>query len=173
MSNKILACTCILTALWTLSCATQRKCIQKWQLRPDTIHTTSVRDSIVYRDTIVYISIEGKTVIDSVVIPCPPPPPAFIPDTARAETELAMAKAWWSYPVIKLDLYQKENLLEVKLDSAIMEAYHWRNEYEKITQVIKERYVPKIYKQALTICIFIFSCGFLFLGWKAYKFFKK
>ena len=163
----------ILSLFLGLSCATQRKCFEKWEMRPDTVRTSTVRDSLVYRDTIVYIPISGKTVIDSVIIPCPSPPPSFVPDTARAETELAIAKAWWSYPVIKLDLYQKENLLEVKLDSAIMEAYHWKNEYERITQVIKERYVPKIYKQALTICIVIFACAFLFLGWKAYKFFKK
>jgi len=171
--KKYLTIGAILSVFLALSCTTQRKCYQKWEMRPDTIKITFVRDSLVYRDTIVYVPIQGKTVIDSVVIPCPPPPPAFIPDTARAETELAVAKAWWSYPVIKLDLYQKENLLEVKLDSAIMEAYHWKTEYEKITQVIKEKYVPKIYRNALHICIVIFSLFFIWFGYKLFKFIKK
>ncbi len=41
----------------------------------------------------------------------------------------------------------------------------------KVPEPVK--YIPRIYKQSLSICVFIFICAFLFIGWKAYKFFKK
>lgn len=155
------------------SCVTQRKCLEKFPVKSDTVKIVTVRDSIVFKDKIVEIKIPGKTVIDSVVIPCPPPPPFYIPDTARAETEFAIAQAWFEYPHIALFLKQKESVLQVKLDSAITEKYYWRFEYEKIVKTIETKYVPKIYKDALTICIVIFAIAFFYFGWRAFKFFKK
>jgi hypothetical protein len=162
----------IVILVFLSSCVTQRKCLEKFPPTRDTIRIVQVHDSIVYRDTTIVLTIPGETRVDSVPIPCPPPQASFIPDTAKAETPLANAKAWWNYPNIQLKLEQKDTT--VLLKAALKEAYHWKSEYEKVTTVPEPvKYIPKIYKQALSICIFIFAAAFLFVGWKAYKFFKK
>ena len=139
-------------------------------MKPDTITKVVTRDSLIYRDTTIYYHLPGDTVTNEVVIPCPPPPVEYIPDTAMVETEFALAKAWWSYPKIKLYLEQKDKYLRLELDSALRESWHWRYEYLQVKQVLKEKYVPVIYKQALSICIFIFV---VFIGWFFVKILRK
>ena len=160
----------VLTILALSGCATQKRCYEKWSMKPDTITKVVTRDSLIYRDTTIYYHLPGDTVTNEVVIPCPPPPVEYIPDTAMVETEFALAKAWWSYPKIKLYLEQKDKYLRLELDSALRESWHWRYEYMQIKQVLKEKYVPVIYKQALSICIFIFA---VFIGWFLVKILRK
>jgi hypothetical protein len=172
MKNTIIL---FILILFVSSCATKKRCYDKWEMSPDTVTITNTKDSTVYSDTIVYVPIPGISQIDSVLIdiPCPPAPAGFIPDTAILKTDFAIAKAWYDNGMIKLSLEQKDKMLRLKLDRAIRESWHWRNEYKTITQVLKEKYVPKIYKQALVICIFIFAIAFGLMGWKLYKFIKK
>ena len=162
----------VLTVFVLSGCATQRRCYEKWSMKPDTITKVVTRDSLVYRDTTIYYHLPGDTVTNEVIIPCPPPPiDNYIPDTARVETEFALAKAWWSYPKIKLYLEQKDKYLRLELDSALRESWHWRYEYLQVKQVLKEKYVPAIYR----FCTFAFS-GILIavvLGLILMKFFKK
>ena len=135
----------VLTVFVLSGCATQRRCYEKWSMKPDTITKVVTRDSLVYRDTTIYYHLPGDTVTNEVIIPCPPPPiDNYIPDTARVETEFALAKAWWSYPKIKLYLEQKDKYLRLELDSALRESWHWRYEYLQVKQVLKEKYVPAI-----------------------------
>ena len=144
----------ILMMLALTSCVTQKKCNSKFPPSKDTIIIETVRDSIVYKDTTIYIKLPGERVVDSFPIPCPPPPPDYIPRRVFAETSLAKASAWWSYPVIKLELIQKDTTIEKRLDNAVKEAYEWRTKYEKITitpQPVK--YIPGIYKAALWLWI--------------------
>lgn len=154
MKAKIVFLALIVLFL-TLSCVTQKKCLQKFPPSTETITNTIVKDSIIYKDRIVEVKIPGALQIDSVPIPCPPPPDAYIPDTARAETEYAKAKAWFDYPNIRLKLIQKVSVLQVKLDSATKEAYHWKTIAEKVTvtpQPIITKYIPGFYK----FCTFVF-----------------
>lgn len=163
----------LILSLFLGSCVTQRRCNNKFPPISDTTRITIIRDSIVYKDTIIYIQLPAIVKKDSIIIPCPPPPLAYVPDTAYAETPFAKAKSWWSYPYIKLNLEQKKTTLELRLDSAIKEVYFWKSEYLRIkqTKVVKE--IPRIYKTAMSICIFIFAVAFIFLGWKIKTFFKK
>jgi len=133
------------------SCITQKKCLIRFPVLADTVKVVSYRDSIVYRDTIIQVFLPGDTVIrtDSVVIPCPPPPPEFVPDTARAQTHLSEAKAWFDYPYIRLQVIEKDTTIFQRLDSAIREAYYWRDSYEQITAVVEKKKIPVIYKVAL------------------------
>ena len=160
----------VLTVFVLSSCATQKRCYEKWGMKPDTITKVVSRDSLIYRDTTIIYHLPGDTVVSEVLIPCPPPPPDFIPDTAKVETDFALAKAWWSYPKIRLYLEQKDKYLRLELDSALRESWHWRYEYLQVKQVLKEKYVPVIYKQALSICIFIFV---VFIGWFLVKILRK
>ena len=88
--------------------------------------------------------------------------------------------------VDKIMVHENESLSEVNLlkgvkliDSGYVclaglvvtgESWHWRYEYMQIKQVLKEKYVPVIYKQALSICIFIFV---VFIGWFFVKILRK
>lgn len=159
----------LLFTLFAGSSCSRRWCIARYGERVDTLRVVTYRDSVVYRDTTVYVYLPGDTVREDVVIPCPPPPPDYVPDTAKAETDYAFARAWWSYPVIALELVQKQSRIALELDSVIKESYHWRTEYERIMAIIPERYVPKIYKQAMSICIVIFI---IFAVWFVSKFIK-
>ena len=141
-------CTLILLALTVTSCVTQRKCLQRFPPRSDTLLIVSTRDTIIYRDTIIFLEVVGARVWDSIIIPCPPPKSEFIPDTARAETTLAKALAWWDYPEIHLLLEQKDSIIILR--AALKESRHWQEKYQEITKTLQPiKYVPDIYKIAL------------------------
>ena len=107
--------------------------------------------------------------LDSVLIPCPEPADPFIPDTARAETSLAIATAWWDYPAIRLRLVQKDTTIERRLRDAIREKIHWQSEYEKITQVQVIKEVPGIYKIAIGGWIGVIIIILLLVAVKIFK----
>jgi hypothetical protein len=160
----------IIVSLTVSSCVTQKKCNEKFPSKRDTIRIETVRDSLVYKDKIVEVKIPGETRIDSVIIPCPPPPPTYIADTAKAETEYARAFAWFSYPRIKLRLEQKASILELKLDSAIKEAYQWRTKFEQITVTPQPvKYIPTFYKYCLGFSIGVILILILILVLKFIK----
>jgi hypothetical protein len=154
------------TFIGLVSCVTQQRCLTKFPPNSDTTRIVSSRDSIVYRDTLLHINFPGGFSLGSITIPCPPPPVDFIPDTARAETEFAIAEAWWHHPEIKIRLVQRDTTIAFQLDSAIREAYHWRTEYNRIrTTVIKQK-IPIIYQFALGGWIGILILILLFLAVK-------
>ena len=108
------------------------------------------KDSIVIKDTTIYIHLPGEVVHDSIQIPCPDPGSAYIPKKVFAETSLARAEAWWQYPNIKLLLIQKDSTIEARLAGALKEAYYWKSEYNKITVKPEPvKFIPTLYKVAL------------------------
>jgi hypothetical protein len=159
----------VMLLLTSSSCVTQRKCNLKFPVQTDTLRIVTVRDSVVYKDATVFIHLPGEIRTDSIEIPCPPPPPSYIPRKVTAETSLAFAEAWWDYPSIKLVLVQKDTTIERRLEDALKEVYQWRNENTFLTKLIKEKYVPKIYKDALRICIFLFITFGIWVGFKIKK----
>lgn len=142
----------ILTLILISSCVTQKRCMTKYPPIADTVVTVITRDSIVFKDTTVYITLPGETIIDSIVIPCPPMPD-YVPDTAKAETDYALAIAWYDPPKLMLRLDQKPSTLEIRLDSALREAYYWKDKYENVSTVQPVKYIPIIYKVALWMVI--------------------
>jgi hypothetical protein len=144
-------------------------CATRYPPSIDTVRVSVTRDTIIYRDTIIFLEVPGETIIDSVIIPCPPPQASFVPDTARAETAFAMAKAWWSYPVIRLDLTQKDTA--VLLKAALRESRHWESLLEKVTKIPQPvKYVPTFYKVCLWLWIgVLIAIG----GYVGFKFLKK
>ena len=145
------------TIINSSSCVTQKRCLSKYPAKTDSVEVVFYRDSIVYRDTGSVVHIPGKIVTDSIIIPCPPPPPEFIPDTARAETKFAIARAWFDYPNIKLLLTQKDTLLTFRFDSLIREAYYWKDKYLTVTSTVTVKNVPVIYKVALWSWVLVIS----------------
>jgi hypothetical protein len=137
------------------------------ELAPQTQTDTYIRDSVrvetKYRDTLVYINIPGASSHDTIAIPCPEPPASYIPDTARAETPLAFAKAWWDFPNVELELTQKDTTIETRLKDALRskEVYRMLYEETKKATVTQVRYIPAIYKVAFWAWIVVI---FLFIG---------
>lgn len=136
------------------SCVTAKKCNQKFPSKDS-------RDSV-YIETIkeVPIIIPGDTVnIEVPVRDCPDQELIYMENTRLRQTVRILNGKLISNSNIKADTVYV-NVVETK--TVIKEV--------KVPEPV--RYIPKIYKQAMSIVIFIFIFGFLFIGWKAYKFFK-
>lgn len=142
----------IIIVLTASSCATQKRCLQKWppEIIPiDTLIQIQIKDTVIFRDTIVPIYIKGETDTSFVEIPCD-----FsgnlktVYDTATAETTMAIAKAWIEpgppgRPArLRIELQQKDTTIMARLDSAIREAEHWKQE----TIRIKQTYTKPVFK---------------------------
>jgi hypothetical protein len=151
------------------SCVTQKKCNSKFPPSTETVTIVKERDSIVYKDTTIFIKLPQEYMTDSVIIPCPPPATGFIPDTAYAETSLAFARAWFNWPNIKLQLTQKDTTIEKRLADAQKESYYWRSEYNKVKIIPPPvKYIPGIYRIAFWLWIFVILsiAGFLILKFR-------
>lgn len=140
-------------ALLTGACSKQW-CNSHYAPSVDSIYKYVTRDSIIIKDTTIYLYLPGEIVYDSVQIPCPDPGPAYIPKRVTAETSLAKASAWFQFPNIKLELIQKDTTIVQRLDDAIKEAYYWKSEYQKITVKPEPvKFIPTIYKVTLWLWI--------------------
>jgi len=132
-------------SLFATSCS-KRWCNTHHPISVDTVRIETIRDSIIFRDTVIYKTIPGETVIDSVIIPCPEVL-GYQVKKVYAETSLAKASAWWDFPNIKLELIQKDTTIELRLDRALKESYHWKTLYEKLhIKPEPEKYIPGFYK---------------------------
>jgi hypothetical protein len=152
--KAILYLSLFLTLLGQSGCVSYKKCLEKYPPSRDTLRITQVRDSIIYRDTTIYVKIQGETKHDSIFIKIPVEGKLFSFDTLRQDTPLASAEAWIADSYLQLKLTQKDTTILTKLNNAVMEAYHWRSEYEKVTETPKEvKYIPKIYKIAFWIVL--------------------
>jgi len=153
----------LIVMLVALSCVTKSKCLQRYPPSSDTLKTVLIKDSIIIRDTTIFVTIPGETVIDSVIIPCPPPPPSYMPEKVCTETSLAKACAWFEWPIIKLELIQHDTVILSQLKGALKESYHWKEMYLKVTEKPQpEKYIPKIIK------IFAWTGGLalvILIGW--------
>lgn len=136
----------------------------------DTIIKETVRDSVVYKDTTVTVTIQGEIIHDSI------PFQVYVPkniriDTARGETEFAKAKAYYSAGAIHIILEQKETDLKIKLNNAIKESYQWKEKYQKIynQKVTEVKYIPVIYRIAFWLWIGVLITIFGFIGLKISK----
>ena len=148
MKSKLLLFGLILAVL-SASCS-RKWCQSRYPISVDSIYKYVTKDSIVIKDTTIYIHLPGEVVHDSIQIPCPDPGSAYIPKKVFAETSLARAEAWWQYPNIKLLLIQKDSTIEARLAGALKEAYYWKSEYNKITVKPEPvKFIPTLYKVAL------------------------
>jgi hypothetical protein len=129
-------------------CATQKRCHEKWPpiITPiDTVTVVTYQDTIIYKDTTITVTLPADTIRDTVIVEIGMiSDPAYIPDSARAETELARATAWLQGdpPQVHLQLEQKQTDLFIRLDSAIQQRDRYRHELIQI----KQTYQVPVYK---------------------------
>ena len=127
--------------------ATKKRCLRLYPPLSDTVVVELVRDSIAYRDTTLIVTLPGETKIDSVIVHIGPG--VTHSDTLVLETDFARAETYYRTPNVFLTLIQKDTTIYFRLDSALREAYYWREEYTTVTNQHTEKYIPKIYKFAL------------------------
>jgi hypothetical protein len=148
----------IILILLITACATQRRCLEKYPpiSHTDTLYAELIRDSLIYRDTLILITVPGDTIKDTLYIKIKPG--YFHSDTLTLETEFARASAFYQTPSIHMTLVQKEATFARKLDSVIRIEKHWKEMYTTITQheTTITNVVPKIYKAAAWLWILVF-----------------
>jgi low affinity Fe/Cu permease len=141
----------ILGLCFLASCVTARRCLEKFPpvVSIDTVWQTTVRDTMIYRDTTITITLPAEIIRDTLLIEIKPK--EISRDTLRVETEYAEAIAFFKSPSIHLELIQKDIFFKAKLDSVIRLENHWRDSVITIqhntASVVKS--VPTIYKVAL------------------------
>lgn len=151
MKSKIII---IAVLLLLSSCVTQRKCMQKFPPKEtrDSVYIEKIKE--------VPVFIPGDTVKVSAPINCPDQD-LIKYENSKLKQEISIIKG-----KLISNTTVKPDTIKVKVTETI----------EKIKEVkIPEpvKYIPKIYKDALWICILLFAVASGWLGWKAYKMFKK
>ena len=130
------------------SCATCRNCRNGVLNSVDCKDSVVIRETIVYRDTLILVPVKDSTSKDSTV-------PT---DTARAETDLARAKAWLERDSLKLTISNKPSPIppvKAKLPEKAKTELHTKT----ITE-IKTIEVNRLTKWQKTMI----SLGYVFIG---------
>jgi len=118
------------------SCSPQRRLVrllERYPIPADTI----IQDTTIYRDSIIYETIAGDTVVDSITIPVEIDLPYM---KITRHTAWASATAWLLDNQLGLELIQTDTIVEFVMDSVIVE-----REVEKVVTrtVVKEVYVKR------------------------------
>jgi hypothetical protein len=144
--------TIIVLALFA-SCATQKICQRKYppQIITNIKDSIITRDSIVYRNRIVHDTIPADTIKTEIQLPATSDPKLINLKTEKIhlENDYASADAWIENWKLKLELRQKDTVINRILLNAEIEKNHWMEMYYK--EVIKEKskpekYIPKFVK---------------------------
>ena len=103
------------------------------------------RDSIIIKDRIVEIKIPADTVYKTKEVPVPY---NVYVSPITAENDYARAHAWIEHSKIKLELIQKEQVIQKIIEGAEKETFYWKEKYEKerIVEVKEVKYTPKLVK---------------------------
>lgn len=106
-----------------------------------TVTETVIKDSLVYRDTTVYVQLPGDTVTDSVPfnvyipgIDSPIPAHLINSDTLELKSILSISYTWVKGGYLHGIIQDKDTTLRVKLDSSVVEIYRLIEKNSIITQ---------------------------------------
>ena len=138
----------IFILLLVASCATCRNCRNGLLNSVDCKNSVVIREKIVYRDTLIPVPVKDSTSKDRTVTK----------DTARAETDLARAKAWLERDSLKLTISNKPSPIppvKAKLPEKAKTELHTKT----ITE-IKTVEVNRLTKWQKTMI----SLGYVFIG---------
>jgi hypothetical protein len=111
-------------------CSPQRRLARIFDRHPDLMAVdTVIHDTIIYRDTTIYVLLPGDTVEVEVALEVP----VDLPDTTIAtSTDYSRAEAGLQDNVLWLTLVQTDTIVEIVLDSVLVE-----KEVEKVvTQTV-------------------------------------
>ena len=113
----------IILLLGLASCATQKRCIEKWGA-----------PVITYRDTVYFVSVDTDTVFNT----------SYLTDTVFASTTLAGGSAWILRDTLYLKVWQRDTVIEYR-DSI--------KTVERIVQVDKPCPKPKVLNRIVALAV--------------------
>lgn len=163
----------IIAMIWAVivlsGCNMKRWCCDRFPPTVKVDTTVVYRDSVIieYKDTVVEVHLPGKTVYDTIHIPCPDPDPEIDLSqfTIMQETELCKARAWLDrYPVrMAMELHQKDTTLLIEQENAKKTILSLKEEISiiKKTQIHEKIIIPGFYK--FTLYWFIWSLVMLLI----------
>jgi succinate dehydrogenase/fumarate reductase cytochrome b subunit len=102
--NKILLLALFSLFLLFSGCATYKRCVEKYKWKSDTIRT------VIYRDTIIPILIHGTDTVYAW---------STIRDTLIVHSGSAHAQSYIVHDTLRLNVWQSDTILKIRLDSAI------------------------------------------------------
>ena len=137
------------------------------ELRPiSTIDTLVVTyDTIIYRDTVVYVTIAADTIDNEIPVVISPPgkPWEWTKDTLVMNSLRSTSKTWIVGGLLRGMLIDKQLDLEFRFDSVIKEATYWKELYVNAITVVPEYYCAK-WKEVFSIIGIVLSMVMLLLG---------
>ena len=107
----------LLPCLLIGGCATQQRCLEKWPPVMEVI----VRDTIIYRDTVLFITLPPDTVTNSDTIYVDKEGQPFTLAMLVTETDFARAEAWVKDSRLYQRVFNKDTALELRYDSLLKE----------------------------------------------------
>lgn len=144
---------CWLVVLLLASCATQKRCFDKFPCTPvDTV----VSVQVAYRDTVVYRDVPPVVLVDSVpyVVPCPEGNlPAAASDTVRLNTPLASARAWIARETLHVGLVIHGQRLTFVIDSAVRAATKTTTIYKE--RIVTVKVIPPFYRACFYVALIL------------------
>lgn len=150
--------------LFATSCVNQKRCSRKFPPQTVTIYHDSIRQTIVYRDTTIFIEFPADTVYNSDTILIEKK--QVLNTRITAESKMATAMAWISQNKLNLMLADKDTTIEVRLIKALKEAVYWQSKYHSDKQTVNVPFVPKFWKVTGWIGIISIILILLFIGYK-------
>lgn len=134
----------IFLLIFVSSCATQKRCYQKFPPQTVTVTKDSIRTEIVYRDTTIYVTLPVETITKTDTIYVKNGSVIFNP--VEVETNYAYAKAWTGQNRINLTLTDKDTTLIFRLNKAIKEAKYYEMKYSTEKKTVIEYRTKKFVK---------------------------
>ena len=154
---------CIFILIVATSCSVCRNCRNAAPNSTYQKDSVIIKESIIYRDTLIPVIVKDTTVQDH----------AVLTDTARAETDLAKAKAWLENDSLRLTITNKPSPIppvKAKLPEKARTELHTKT----ITEIktIEVNRLTKWQKTMISLgYIFIGICGssIAYLFWKLFR----
>lgn len=171
MKNFIL----ILLIVVSSSCVTQKKCTNKFPPTESFRIETVTKDSVVYRDTTIYVNVPGKEVIieKPVEVKSPttgkPIETLVDIDTMSINNYYYTALAWVNNSIMGMQLTPKIEMFE--LQTKYMQLYKIKDTKSEKEIVREVKVVPRLYKIAFIIVVLEIIIVLMYLCIRA--FFKR
>jgi hypothetical protein len=134
------------------SCVTKKKCLQRFPAARDSAYVEKL--------SLVPIYVPGDTFNINVPVRCP--------DQDIVQVENTHLKQ-----VIRILNGKLLSSTEIKPDTIRVPVKEIQIKVNDVKVLEPVKYIPKIYKYTMRICIFMLSAGLLYAGFKIYRFFKK
>lgn len=145
------------------SCMTQKRCARRFPPKESIRVETIIRDSVVYRDTTLYVQVPGNPVKEEkpVTIRSPAGNIPVTIDTMSIENDYYIAYAWVNNSIMGMAMYPKPSTFE--LNFKFKENFRLQHTTRDKTETHEIKVVPLFYKVCFYILLLQFILVLLYL----------